>query len=76
MSINRRQFLKNAVGTTATAIGMPYIVPSSVFGKAGTVEPSNRIAMGFIGLGIQGTGLMRAFLGHTDVQVVAVCDVR
>lgn len=50
MSINRRQFLKNAVGTTATAIGMPYIVPSSVFGKAGTVEPSNRIAMGFIGL--------------------------
>ncbi|MBN2559759.1 MAG: Gfo/Idh/MocA family oxidoreductase, partial [Phycisphaerae bacterium] len=32
--------------------------------------------MGFIGLGIQGSGLMRAFLGQKDVQVVAVCDVR
>jgi predicted dehydrogenase len=31
--------------------------------------------MGFIGLGTQGTSLMRAFLGHKDVQVVAVCDV-
>jgi predicted dehydrogenase len=31
--------------------------------------------MASIGLGTQGTGLMRAFLGHKDVQVVAVCDV-
>ena len=31
--------------------------------------------MGFIGLGIQGTALMRAFIRHPDVQAVAVCDV-
>ena len=74
-SVSRRRFLRDAIGTAATAIGMPYIVHSTVLGQAGTVEPSNRIAMGFIGLGIQGTGLMRAFLGHKDVQVVAVCDV-
>ena len=73
--LNRRRFLKNAAGTAATIIGLPHIVPSTAHGRAGNVEPSNRIVMGFIGLGIQGTGLMRAFIGHKDVQVVAVCDV-
>ncbi|MBN2315996.1 MAG: Gfo/Idh/MocA family oxidoreductase, partial [Sedimentisphaerales bacterium] len=48
---------------------------SSALGKAGTVAPSNRIVMASIGLGIQGTGNMRAFLGQKDVHVTAVCDV-
>jgi predicted dehydrogenase len=33
------------------------------------------VALGCIGLGIQGTGNMRAFRGNPEVQVVAVCDV-
>ena len=74
-NINRRQFLKRSTGIATGAIAFPYLVPSSALGKAGTVAPSNRIVMGSIGLGIKGTGLMRGFLGHKDVQVVAVCDV-
>jgi predicted dehydrogenase len=31
--------------------------------------------MGFIGLGIQGEGLLGGFIGHKNVQVVAICDV-
>jgi hypothetical protein len=31
--------------------------------------------MGAIGVGSQGTGNMRGFLGKKEVQVVAVCDV-
>jgi hypothetical protein len=31
--------------------------------------------MGCIGVGGQGTGNMRAFLGLPDVQIVAICDV-
>jgi len=69
---SRRQFLKGAAATVA----LPYIVPSSILGSASAAAPSNRIVMGCIGLGIQGTGLMQAFLGHGDVQVVAICDVR
>jgi len=69
---SRRQFLKGAAATVA----VPYIVPSSVLGNAGGAAPSDRIVMGCIGLGIQGTDLMRAFLSHNDVHVVAVCDVR
>jgi len=74
--ISRRQFLKRA-GKTATALalaaGAPYIIPSSVL--HGATAPSNRITVGCIGTGNQGTQDMRAFLVENDVQVVAVCDV-
>jgi len=74
-SLNRRQFLKYSAVTTAAVAGFPYFVPSSALGKAGTVAPSNRIVMGFIGTGGQGTYDMQGFLGKEDVQVAAVCDV-
>ncbi|MHC4659266.1 MAG: Gfo/Idh/MocA family protein [Planctomycetota bacterium] len=74
--INRRQFLGKAAAVAAGAIAFPYIVPSSALGKGGRIAPSSRIVMGCIGMGTQGTGNMRAFLGQEDVQVAAVCDVR
>jgi predicted dehydrogenase len=73
--VNRRQFLKTAAGIAAGAVAFPHIVPSSVLGSNGNVAPSNRIVMGCIGVGGQGTGNMQGFLGKNEVQVVAVCDV-
>src|SRR5512145_1464636 len=73
--IQRRDFLKGATGVCASVIAIPQIVPSSVFGADGTPAPSERIGLGVIGLGIQGTGNMRAFLGNKEVRVAAVCDV-
>ena len=72
---SRRQFIQRGAIATAGAIGFPSIVPSSVFGADGQVAPSNRIVLGSIGLGGQGTHNMRAFLQMADTQVVAVCDV-
>ncbi|MBN1125583.1 MAG: Gfo/Idh/MocA family oxidoreductase [Sedimentisphaerales bacterium] len=66
--ITRREFAK----ITTVVVGAPAIVPSSVFGVN---APSNRITMGFIGVGNQGTNDMRGFLQDDRVQVVAVCDV-
>jgi predicted dehydrogenase len=74
-NISRRQFLKKAAGVTAGAVAFPYIVPSSALGRAGGMAPSNRIVMGVIGTGLQGTSNIRGFLGIDEVQVVAVCDV-
>jgi predicted dehydrogenase len=71
---SRRLFLKETM-LAAGAMTFPGIIPSSARGNAGSTAPSARIVMGCIGLGTQGTGLMRAFLGHKDVQVAAVCDV-
>ena len=73
--INRRQFLTKASGSAATLMGIPYIVSSSALGKAGSVSASNRITIGCIGTGNQGGGLLRGFLGKSDAQVVAICDV-
>jgi predicted dehydrogenase len=74
-NINRRAFLRKATDAALGTITLPYIVPSSALGKAGYVAASNRITVGCIGLGNQGSALLRGFMGKPDVQIVAVCDV-
>ncbi len=71
--ISRRSFLK---GTAIGVIGFPYIISSSALGKAGSVAASDRITVGCIGVGSQGTAVMRNFLAQKDTHVVAVCDVK
>src|SRR5690349_5888462 len=71
MAMKRRDFLKTA-GAAGAFLGMPSVVSRSVFGAN---SPSERINVGFIGLGNQSRLDLPAFLGHPDVQVVAVCDV-
>ncbi|MHB8521396.1 MAG: Gfo/Idh/MocA family protein [Limisphaerales bacterium] len=81
--MNRRQFLSQAARRTAGAISLPYLVPAGVLGLNGAVAPSNRIVMGFIGVGGQGTRGMAGgiwapaggFIGRAEVQGVAACDV-
>jgi predicted dehydrogenase len=74
-NVNRRQFLKRVAGTAVGAISFPYIVPSSAFGQAGNVAPSERITIGCIGVGWQGTSNLNSFLAEKDCQVIAVCDI-
>jgi len=74
--ITRRSFLKEVSGAAIGTIGFPYIVSSSALGKAGSVAASERITLGFIGVGSHGIGMnLRTFLGNADAQAVAVCDV-
>jgi predicted dehydrogenase len=69
--INRRHFLKAA----GTAIVLPSILPSSVFGRDGNTAPSSRVNLGVIGMGWQGPANTQSFLAETDCQVVAACDL-
>jgi predicted dehydrogenase len=66
--LTRRAF----VARSAAGLAIPYLVPGSVFGAT---APSNRIAVGIIGMGNQCETDLPAFLAQTDVQVVAACDV-
>jgi len=75
VKISRRKFLAGTLGAAA-AVNFPYIVRSSALGADGAVAASERIVMASIGLGTQGTGLMRDFIQDPGVQVAAVCDVR
>lgn len=75
-NITRRDFLRGAAAIAGATAGFPYIVPSSALGKDENISPSNRIAMGFIGVGDHGRGVnLTNFLGNADAQAVAVCDV-
>ena len=74
--ISRRRFLKRVAGVAGAVFGFPYVVGSSALGKAGSVAASNRITIGFIGVGSHGIAMnLKSFLPQGDAQVVAVCDV-
>ena len=68
---SRRQFI---TATSLAAVAAPTILSSRVFG-ADVPAPSERVVMGIIGCGWQGTGNMQSFLNHKNCQVVAVCDL-
>jgi len=82
--ITRRHFLQQTTAVFAAAWAAPAIVPASVLGRGGAMSPSERITMGFIGVGGQGGGhllggawtyVAGGYAGRKDVQVLAVCDV-
>lgn len=83
--ITRRSFLSQTLLGLGTAVVGPTIVAPSVLGRGGAVAPSERINMGFIGLGGQGSGHLfghawtyvpGGYIARDDVQVLAVCDVK
>ncbi len=69
--VSRRRFLGGAAALAAA----PYAGISWVKADAARPAAGNRIVMGCIGVGGMGSGNMNSFLGMSDVQVVAVCDV-
>lgn len=68
----RRRFVQ-AAGLTALAF--PAIVPASSLGRQGRPAPSDRLTLGFIGVGIMNRGHLGKLLGRDDCQILAVCDV-
>jgi predicted dehydrogenase len=72
---NRRRFMKTALAASAALMG-PQVIPGSALGKDGAVAPSQRITVGGIGIGNRGTYDLGCFLEQTDVQFLAVCDVK
>ena len=69
-SISRREFLTRS----AAGIAGFTILPSWVMGGV-RIAPSDRVVMGFIGLGQQGLSDFTSFSNCPGVQVAAGCDV-
>ena len=83
-SFTRRQFLRRAAAALGAVAAAPSLIPASALGRNGAVPPSERITMGFIGVGTQGGGhlfggawtyVTGGYAGRKEVQVLAVCDV-
>jgi hypothetical protein len=75
-TLSRRSLLKAAMSAGAAAVAAPYVLTSSALGADGAVPASDRIVMAGIGMGGQGWGDLNGFMGHKEVQVAAVCDVK
>lgn len=69
--MSRRSFLAG-VGAAAAA---PYIIPGTALGADGNTAPSNRINIGVVGPGSQGSGLMENAIKHKNAHIVAVADL-
>jgi predicted dehydrogenase len=67
-SMSRRDFQKLGAASLATVVAAGDVAPTRA-------APSNRKRLGFIGVGNRGSQVLSAFLTHSDVEVVAVCDV-
>lgn len=68
---SRRDILKLSL-----AAAMPIVLPSRVLGLGDTPAPSERITLGFIGVGSHGLGYnLNTFLWEADARILAVCDV-
>jgi predicted dehydrogenase len=70
MKTSRRDFLRRTAAAGAT-LGLPTLVPAWVLGAE---APSRRVALGHIGVGGQGSGLLQGMMGLAEGQSVAVCD--
>ncbi|WP_165068138.1 Gfo/Idh/MocA family protein [Paludisphaera rhizosphaerae] len=70
---SRRGFLMGAGAGAAAGLAFPTILTSKT--RAGLVAPSERIRLGFIGVGRQGNDNLKGFLGKKEVEVVALADV-
>jgi len=71
LRVPRRTFLQQTAALAAT----PWLVPGSALGTSQRPAPSDRVALGFIGVGAMGTLHIRGFLEEPAVQVLAVCEV-
>ena len=67
----RRTFLRRSAAASVV-VAAPMFIPSHVLGKPGQPGANDRIGLGYIGVGRQGSGLIA---GHGDNAVIAIADV-
>ena len=67
---SRRRFLKVAAATVAA----PYVITSTALGQGDVPAASERVALGHIGVGGRGSGVLGAFMRVPNSRSVAVCD--
>ncbi|MCK5861633.1 MAG: Gfo/Idh/MocA family oxidoreductase [Candidatus Hydrogenedentes bacterium] len=73
--LNRREFVRNSLCGVATAFSVPYIIPSGILASPERPGANDRICVGVIGPGRQGSSLMGQAVRMKDMELVAFADV-
>lgn len=69
--LSRREFVTGA----AACVAVPYLASRSACAAPGAPAPSDRLTLGFIGMGKQSRGHLQWALNNPETHVAAVCDV-
>jgi predicted dehydrogenase len=75
VNTRRRDFLLGTAAATAAA-SLATVVPARALGREGGIAPSEKIALGIIGIGPRCTYDLKAMLKFSDVRCVAIADVQ
>lgn len=73
--LSRRQFLQRAAGSVLASGLAPRFLPGGVLAAEGRPGANDRIGIGFIGIGRQGSALLQGALRLPVTRVVAFADV-
>ena len=78
--VNRREFLEVSAGAAlavslAAGCATTQTRPMSLSKHKGKATPSEKVVLGFIGVGGRGLGLMDDFMKHPDMEIAAICDL-
>lgn len=71
--ISRREFSRVTAGA---GVAVATYIPARALGRGGAVAPSERIRIGGIGIRNRGSVVLGAMLEQSDVEFVAIADVR
>ena len=74
--VSRRQFLARTAGAMGAFAAAPHLLTSRALGAEGAAPPSERLTMGFIGIGNMGGGHLGDVAHNAGVQIVAISDVK
>ncbi|NLF68649.1 MAG: Gfo/Idh/MocA family oxidoreductase [Candidatus Anammoximicrobium sp.] len=74
-TLSRRQFLRRSTALAAAGLAAPYLIPSGVLAFQGHPGANDRIGIGGVGIGRQGSGVLRGAVGSKDCRFIGIADV-
>ncbi|MGH9406592.1 MAG: Gfo/Idh/MocA family oxidoreductase [Terriglobia bacterium] len=74
--ISRRDFIRTSAGAGATLAAPSFVLEADPHpGQAATTAPSDTVRFGMIGIGMEGSGVLKTSVGIPGAQCVYACDL-
>ena len=73
-TVSRREFLRRGAALAAAGVAAPYLIPHGVLAAEGRLGANDRIGIGGIGVGRQGSGVTSSAAKSPSGRLVAVAD--
>jgi len=75
--LTRRDFMQRTAAAAGATLASKTMLldPGRAYAAQAAVPPSDRLRLGIIGIGMQGSGLLHGAITHPGVECVAACDL-